>query len=164
MPQTTSLPKNAGFTLIELVVVIVILGILAATALSKFVDLGKDARIAKVKTMEGTVRTAAEMWHAAIIASDPACMGKNQNLTRNGVTVFTYNCYPQAGLADVANYPQIESLVDYSGYTIVQLDHWNTMFQVDGAPDPSNCGLKYTEARTQSGTPTYTMLVSGCGD
>ncbi len=113
--------------------------------------------------MEGTVRTAAEMWHAAIIASDPACMTKNQKLTRNGVTVWTYHCYPQAGGALTSN-QEIETLVDYNGFIPYSPDTWNTVFQVDGAPDPKNCGLQYTEATTQGGPPTYTVLVSGCGN
>jgi prepilin-type N-terminal cleavage/methylation domain-containing protein len=63
--------KEAGFTLIELVIVIVILGILAATAAPKFMNLQKDARIAKLEGYAGALKSAISMVHSkAMIRSD----------------------------------------------------------------------------------------------
>lgn len=59
--------SSKGFTLIELVVVIVILGILAAVAAPKFMDLQKDARIAYLNGIKGAVLSANEMLHAYAI-------------------------------------------------------------------------------------------------
>ena len=50
--------KQAGFTLIELVMVIVILGVLSAFALSRFSDLSQEAKISKLNALHGTIKSS----------------------------------------------------------------------------------------------------------
>lgn len=81
--MSKNLNKNSGFTLVELVIVIVLIGILAAVAIPKFTDLTGQARTAAASNIAGAFSSAAGIAHAQWIAS-----GSPGSITLGTTTVY----------------------------------------------------------------------------
>ena len=164
--------SQQGFTLIELVVVIVILGILAVTAAPKFIDLQSDARTATLQAVKASMQTAATLIHSKSLIAG------NEGLVSDGVTGAVKVVVNSVKTSINYGYP----LGDYSAAIIaVNPGDWSALVEIDadftsviidgkfivhpnetvGPTDTAtllttNCYVTYTQA-TSSALPTYVV-------
>lgn len=150
-----------GFTLIELIVVILILSILAAVALPRLAQMQAEARIAKMNGALGSIKAAAALAHAQLLVRNNAAdltgnpAGAN-DVNMEGVDVVFVNGYPNAAtIGQVAGLAATDYVQVAGGATLTV------------TPDASHaaCSIIYTQAAGSNTLPTYNvagLTVANC--
>ncbi|MCD9530163.1 type II secretion system protein [Photobacterium carnosum] len=173
--------RNKGFTLIELVVVIVILGILAVVAAPKFMGLQREARIADLKGLEGSLKAANEMVYAKAAMkglehsqqADWRSVKKNQ-IVINGKDVTLYFGHIKAtesnikGILDISDddWHLIQTFDgDLQLYLVYMVPKTASAFNAKDPKDVKDlhCYLSYGFPKNGAwDIPQYHLVTSGC--
>jgi MSHA pilin protein MshA len=131
--------------------IIVIIGILAAVAIPRFISLQSDAHQAAIKGMYGSVRSAASMIHATALARGVGAAG---SVNIDGTTtVSIVNAYPAQAAGGIDNAIQF----DPTDFTFAA-----GVFTKVGASAPATCIVTYQQPGALGNAPTITVTTSGC--
>jgi len=109
--------NQKGFTLIELIVVIVILGILSAVAVPKFVDMQGEAKKGVLEGVRGSLKSAVMMAHGKCLVTNTTGAA---TIDVEGENVDVNFGYPNATEANVPKLVDLDKLTSDAEFTVVE--------------------------------------------
>lgn len=172
--------KSQGFTLIELIIVIVVLGILAVTAAPQFIDFSSDARTSATKGLKGALQGAAQTVYGR--AAIDGQLGASTTAGESNSGIALVNGYPAAsddGIIEAADL-SVTDIVDVADGSTASSD-WvysddvsGTVYfapagHVPGVSDAdettitdAECYVQYVDATGVNSPPAITVVTTGC--
>ena len=163
--------RSAGFTLIELIIVIVILGILAVTAAPKFMNMQGDARKSVLNGMSASIKTAANLVYSKAIIAGVEKQAGPVDLAIQGVTgnptkiAFGYPTATDAGILEVLDAKTSATGANAEwgrGALNGNYFMWPTGVATTAAAITAACYIQYTPATSATVPPVYTVVATGC--
>jgi MSHA pilin protein MshA len=143
---------SKGFTLIELVLVIVVLGILATIAAPKFIDLSSDARKSVMQGLKGSLDSAIALAHAkAIVTNQMNYSGEIKLGDTYYALRFEYPDFVARGDGTTSgNGLAIDSLIDFDVEAGIAFDpnFSPATFENNKANTPTKCKIEYFRAQS----------------
>ncbi len=150
--------RQGGFTLIELVVVIVILGILAVTAAPRFLNLQDDARNASLEGLKGAMAGATGIVYGRA-AIDGVEAEPDDAISVGDDTIETVFGYPKASANGIGN--AVVGLNDTNGdwkeVSGAEANSIRYAFKSEKEATPTKCYVQYQMANTSGATPSITV-------
>ncbi|EGU56796.1 MshA, mannose-sensitive hemaglutinin [Vibrio nigripulchritudo ATCC 27043] len=162
--------RQGGFTLIELVVVIVILGILAVTAAPKFLNLQGDARESSLQGLKGAMNGAAGIVYGKSAIEGEEGVSKGAATTPIASGIDTHFGYPSAETDGIqlaveglpADWDTAVSGAGSAGASYLATFKASPTHADATAIANTNCYVSYAEAENSSSAPTITVVSTGC--
>lgn len=152
--------KQAGFTLIELVMVIVILGILSAFALPRFADLTGNARSASIDGLAGALKSGAAIAHAQQLADGSAT---NASVTLEGAAITMIDGYPTANAAGITLTANIDTANDYTATVGGAAAGASIVYTINGYAPAAGTFCDVTYAAANAATPVIYVVTPRTG-